>query len=90
MATLYGHQSRIAATEGQILNQGDVLGFVGTTGHSTGNHLHFEIRVDTKPRNPRPVPAVAADGVRLERVAVLPDSGSWLSPSSARTSSGAR
>jgi murein DD-endopeptidase MepM/ murein hydrolase activator NlpD len=54
VATLYGHQSRIAATEGQILNQGDVLGFVGTTGHSTGNHLHFEIRVDTKPRNPRP------------------------------------
>ena len=54
VATLYGHQSRIAAAEGQILNQGDVLGFVGTTGHSTGNHLHFEIRVDTKPRNPRP------------------------------------
>lgn len=54
VATLYGHQSRIAATEGQVLNQGDVLGFVGTTGHSTGNHLHFEIRVDTKPRNPRP------------------------------------
>jgi murein DD-endopeptidase MepM/ murein hydrolase activator NlpD len=54
VATLYGHQSRIATTEGQVLNQGDVLGFVGTTGHSTGNHLHFEIRVDTKPRNPRP------------------------------------
>jgi murein DD-endopeptidase MepM/ murein hydrolase activator NlpD len=54
VATLYGHQSRIGTTEGQILNQGDVLGFVGTTGHSTGNHLHFEIRVDTKPRNPRP------------------------------------
>jgi murein DD-endopeptidase MepM/ murein hydrolase activator NlpD len=54
IATLYGHQSRIGCTEGQILNQGDVLGFVGTTGHSTGNHLHFEVRVDTKPRNPRP------------------------------------
>jgi murein DD-endopeptidase MepM/ murein hydrolase activator NlpD len=54
IATLYGHQSRIASSEGQILNQGDVLGFVGTTGHSTGNHLHFEIRVDAEPRNPRP------------------------------------
>jgi murein DD-endopeptidase MepM/ murein hydrolase activator NlpD len=54
VATLYGHQSRIGCTEGQVLNQGDVLGFVGTTGHSTGNHLHFEVRVDTKPRNPRP------------------------------------
>jgi murein DD-endopeptidase MepM/ murein hydrolase activator NlpD len=54
VATLYGHQSRIGVVEGQLLNQGEVLGFVGTTGHSTGNHLHFEVRVDTKPRNPRP------------------------------------
>jgi murein DD-endopeptidase MepM/ murein hydrolase activator NlpD len=54
VATLYGHQSRIGSTEGQTLNQGDVLGFVGSTGHSTGNHLHFEVRLDTKPVNPRP------------------------------------
>ena len=54
VATLYAHQSRIAVIEGQPLNQGEVVGFVGTTGHSTGNHLHFEVRVDTKPRNPRP------------------------------------
>ncbi|MEW6471683.1 MAG: peptidoglycan DD-metalloendopeptidase family protein [Actinomycetota bacterium] len=54
IATLYGHQSRIGCAEGQVLNQGDVLGFVGTTGHSTGNHLHFEVRVDAQPRNPRP------------------------------------
>jgi murein DD-endopeptidase MepM/ murein hydrolase activator NlpD len=54
IATLYGHQSRIGSTEGQQLNQGDVLGFVGSTGHSTGNHLHFEVRIDTKPVNPRP------------------------------------
>ena len=54
IATLYGHQSRIAVIEGQPLTQGEVVGYVGTTGHSTGNHLHFEVRVDTKPRNPRP------------------------------------
>jgi murein DD-endopeptidase MepM/ murein hydrolase activator NlpD len=54
VATLYGHQSRLGSTEGQQLNQGDVLGFVGSTGHSTGNHCHFEIRIDTKPVNPRP------------------------------------
>jgi murein DD-endopeptidase MepM/ murein hydrolase activator NlpD len=54
VATLYGHQSRLGCTEGQVLNQGDVLGFVGTTGHSTGNHLHFEIRIDARPVNPRP------------------------------------
>jgi murein DD-endopeptidase MepM/ murein hydrolase activator NlpD len=54
IASLYGHQSRLGSTEGQQLNQGDVLGFVGSTGHSTGNHCHFEIRIDTKPVNPRP------------------------------------
>jgi murein DD-endopeptidase MepM/ murein hydrolase activator NlpD len=54
VATLYGHQSRLGSSEGQQLNQGDVLGFVGSTGHSTGNHCHFEIRIDTKPVNPRP------------------------------------
>jgi len=54
VATLYGHQSRLGSAEGQQLNQGDVLGFVGSTGHSTGNHCHFEIRIDTKPVNPRP------------------------------------
>ncbi len=54
VATLYAHQSRMAAVEGQVVNQGDVVGFVGTTGHSTGNHLHFEVRVDAEPRNPRP------------------------------------
>jgi murein DD-endopeptidase MepM/ murein hydrolase activator NlpD len=54
VATLYAHQSRLAAAEGQVVNQGDVVGFVGTTGHSTGNHLHFEVRIDAQPRNPRP------------------------------------
>jgi murein DD-endopeptidase MepM/ murein hydrolase activator NlpD len=54
IATLYAHQSRLAAAEGQVVNQGDIVGFVGTTGHSTGNHLHFEVRVDAQPRNPRP------------------------------------
>ena len=54
IASLYGHQSRLGSAEGQQLNQGDVLGFVGSTGHSTGNHCHFEIRINTKPVNPRP------------------------------------
>jgi len=54
VVTLYAHQSRIGVAEGQVLNQGDVLGFVGSTGHSTGNHLHFEVRIDAQPRNPQP------------------------------------
>jgi murein DD-endopeptidase MepM/ murein hydrolase activator NlpD len=46
LATAYGHQSRIAVTCGQHVEQGDVIGYVGCTGHCTGPHLHFEVRVN--------------------------------------------
>jgi murein DD-endopeptidase MepM/ murein hydrolase activator NlpD len=52
-STLYAHQSRIAASDGQQVAQGQVLGYSGSTGHSTGPHLHFETRVDGNPQNPR-------------------------------------
>ncbi len=42
--TLYAHCSSICATAGQEVSQGEVIGYVGTTGNSTGNHLHFEVR----------------------------------------------
>lgn len=54
VVTLYAHQSRMAVAEGQRVAQGDVVGYVGTTGRSTGNHLHFEVRIDAEPRDPRP------------------------------------
>lgn len=41
--TLYAHCSSICVTEGQEVKQGEVIGYVGTTGNSTGNHLHFEV-----------------------------------------------
>ena len=53
LSTLYGHQSRVAASNGQAVSQGDNIGFVGNTGRSTGPHLHFETRYGGSPRNPR-------------------------------------
>ena len=53
-ATLYAHQSRIYVHEGQIVRRGQNIGACGATGNATGAHLHFEIRVNGHPVNPRP------------------------------------
>jgi murein DD-endopeptidase MepM/ murein hydrolase activator NlpD len=53
MSTLYGHQSRRIAQDGQHVAQGQLIGKVGSTGHSTGSHVHFETRYGGSPRNPR-------------------------------------
>jgi murein DD-endopeptidase MepM/ murein hydrolase activator NlpD len=52
MATLYAHLSRIAVSVGDNVTKGDVIAYEGTTGYSTGPHLHFEVRVNGKPQNP--------------------------------------
>jgi murein DD-endopeptidase MepM/ murein hydrolase activator NlpD len=52
LATAYGHQSRIAVSLGQNVSQGQTIGYVGSTGHSTGPHLHFEVRVNGQAVDP--------------------------------------
>lgn len=50
--TLYAHMSVLQVVEGQTVNKGDVVGQMGSTGRSTGRHLHFEIRQDSVLLNP--------------------------------------
>jgi murein DD-endopeptidase MepM/ murein hydrolase activator NlpD len=53
MSTLYGHMSKRIAVEGEHVSQGQLIGKIGSTGHSTGPHVHFETRYGGTPRNPR-------------------------------------
>ena len=52
LATLYAHMSKTAVNVNQNVQKGDIVGYEGTTGFSTGPHLHFEVRVNGKPNNP--------------------------------------
>lgn len=50
--TLYGHMTNCIVTVGQQVKQGETIGYVGSTGHSTGNHCHFEVRLNGTALNP--------------------------------------
>ena len=50
--TLYAHMSNIYVKNGQYVNQGDIIGAMGSTGNSTGTHLHFEVRINGQYVNP--------------------------------------
>ena len=54
LSTAYAHQSRIAVKVGDPVTQGGLIGYIGSTGHSTGPHLHFEVRVNGAARDPLP------------------------------------
>lgn len=54
ISTLYGHASSLAVKEGDKVEAGQPVAFVGHTGRATGSHLHFEVRKDGKPTDPQP------------------------------------
>jgi murein DD-endopeptidase MepM/ murein hydrolase activator NlpD len=54
LTTRYGHLSHIDVTADQTVSRGQLLGKVGSTGRSTGPHLHYEVRINDEPVDPLP------------------------------------
>lgn len=52
ISTLYAHNSDLAVSEGQSVSKGQVIAYAGSTGYSTGPHVHFEVRVNGEPTDP--------------------------------------
>ena len=81
IVTLYGHMSGIAASAGQMVRQGQVIGYVGSSGLSTGPHLHFEVKVNGRAVDPMTVqmqsrnvisgPAKVAFDARLKQLMAI-------------------
>ena len=63
LETRYGHMSRLNVEAGQLVHKGDVIGYIGSTGRTTGPHLHYEVRVAGLAVNP--IPYMQGDGSAL-------------------------
>lgn len=50
--TVYGHMKKVLVKSGEVVQKGDSIGVMGSTGHSTGTHLHFEVYLNSKLKNP--------------------------------------
>ena len=67
LTTRYAHLSRIDVKAGQSIEAGETLGGLGSTGRSTGPHLHFEVRINGRAVNPRPFLETAPDVLKEAR-----------------------
>jgi murein DD-endopeptidase MepM/ murein hydrolase activator NlpD len=67
LMTRYAHMSAHKAKVGQAVEPGDVIGAIGSTGRSTGPHLHFEVRINNRAVNPRPFLESAPDVLEKAR-----------------------
>jgi murein DD-endopeptidase MepM/ murein hydrolase activator NlpD len=70
LQTRYGHLSRLNVASGQFVHKGDVIGYVGTTGRSTGPHLHYEVRVAGVSVNPMPYMQEGGAGASAPQLAM--------------------
>ena len=74
LMTRYAHMSRFSARMGDTVDAGAVIGAIGNTGRSTGPHLHFEVRINDRPVNPRPFLEAAPHVLEKTGAAAAPSS----------------
>ena len=73
LMTRYAHMSKFAAKRGDLVEAGSVIGAIGSTGRSTGPHLHFELRINNRAVNPRPFLESAPDVLKEARGLSAPE-----------------
>ena len=79
LETVYAHLSKIKVSEGQVVGAGDLIGLAGSTGHSTGPHLHFEVRFMGLPLNPEYILSLESGSVLFNTVVLQKEKCGLLS-----------